>query len=193
MPPETITNLRDAADQPARADSDDATITMPIGVFKESVDWKIKATNKEFNSPKEELVMIASRLETLRSVMAFQIELLASELTKIRLESITQDKERRIEWAISNCGLKSFKFFTKDGGWQDIDSKYLIQEILFSFRRGHGRYIRGMSSTRYNNNAGDTHKGEEQFRVKLKDQLAHLLGKEPRVAKEEQGYAIYYS
>ncbi len=190
MSRDTITNLRDAADQLVRAALDDATITKPLGELKESLEGKLSEVNKEIKSLKGELVTIASRIETLRIEMR---ETLVSEWAKFSSKSTEQDKQRRIEWAMSNCGLKSFKFFTEESRWNQVDSKDLIQDILLWFRRGSGRYIRGMSATEYSGNSGKDEKGEEQFRVKLKDQLAHLLGKEPRVAKEEQGYAIYYS
>lgn len=168
MPCENNLKLREAADQLVKAALEDATITKPLTSFKESVEAKFDAHGREIDFVKE-------------------------ELKKMNAELIQQSQDRRLEWAISNCAINSFKFYTSVNQVNPIDSTDLARQALFAFRTGKGQYITDGSMIKRSYNQVENENGEKLFRDNMVKQIHQLMGRPPRLAKAEQGYAIYYS
>ena len=106
-----------------------------------------------------------------------------------------QVKNQKLEWAIMNANLGSFKYFQKDNSEHAIDSTVFVKTVLLSFRRGVGQYITNRSMERYHFHADKTpiDAGEQRFRDALVSQVHDLVGSRPRVALAGNGYAIYFS
>lgn len=128
-----------------------------------------------------------SKLNTLDQ----SISNLKEEVAKMNSAMANQAKNQRLEWAISNAGINSFKHHEK-GGFSLVESTAIVQSVLLSFKKGPGHYItdRSMTGYRYGQNAEE---GEKQFRDALSNQIHALTGQKPRIALADNGYAIYYS
>ena len=165
---EKITKLREAADELVKAAVDEATLTKPLTLFKESVEGKFDAQSKSIDSLKE-------------------------ELKRMNAELVQQSQDRRLEWAISNCSVNSFKYYTSTNQTNPLDSADLARQALFAFRTGKGQYITDGSTIRKSYNAVENENGEKQFRDNMVKQIHQLMGRPPRLAMADQGYALYYS
>lgn len=118
-----------------------------------------------------------------------EIKDLKGQMVKMNDEIL---KTQRLEWAITNSDLGSFKYYDKDD-YNPQDSSDFVKDILLAFRRGIGHYINDRSVDPYYVRDNDAEAGEYNFREKLKKQIHELIGKEPLIVEEEDGYLIYYS
>ena len=136
---------------------------------------------------------IEKSLESLSTLVDSKLNALNQSISNldravVKLNSVisNQEKDQKLQWAISNAGLNSFKYYAKDT-YSRIESTNFVKTILFSFRKGTGHYITNCSMTDY------SEEGETQFREALCTQIHELIGQKPRIAIAELGYAIYYS
>ena len=182
------TKLRDAADSLVKLAIEDAIVSQPITLFKESVEKKLDATSKTFRALNEELRNIKSELTEQSEELRLQrtsLEALKSEMANAFAK---HSKDRKLEWAISNCHLRTFKYYNSANHASPIESTSLVREILICFRQDVGIVFEGgwMTKTR-------DQKGESEFREKLQNQLHELLGHKPRLANGSEGWSIHYS
>jgi hypothetical protein len=103
----------------------------------------------------------------------------------------TQDKHRRIEFALGHCNLGTFQYSF------GIRSEDLVKKILLNFRKGSGYYI-SIEKT-LSNCSGCSNEtkltSHQQFRDALTAQLFTLLGVEPvwdAEPEEDGGRVIRY-
>ena len=178
--------LREAADQLLKAAYEDDPVVKSITSHMESINTQLTSFRSELKSIQTELVKLNGTIGEQSKDKSIQDEL------KKQTNMLTdQSKARRLEWALANCKVNSFRYFSK-GEWQDKDCAEFVQLCLFAFREGTGYYITDRSMRQYRKDKEDG-EFEKQFRDKLVKQLHQLLGVKPRVAEAEHGYAIYYS
>ena len=173
-----IDKMREAADQLVKVALDEATITKPIISLREGLDSGFKSQNNVLVSIMEEVANMKSIVQS--------FETLKSGVGDLKAQLILLSKQRSVEWALSNCSLNSFDYYTKDG--QTCKSSEIARLCLLAFRIEFGRYINDGFMDRYNKND----ETQKQFREKLQEQLHELLGKKPRIAKAEHGWCVYY-
>ena len=125
---------------------------------------------------------------------------LKDEVVKLNSAIARLTKNQQLEWAISNAGLNSFKFYDKDIGDfnNHVESTSLVKNILFFFRKDRGRYITNRSMKPYKEYnrvtpQAEVDEGEKLFRAALSTQIHELIGQEPRIALADKAYAIYNS
>lgn len=134
------------------------------------------------------------------SLISFQIsiesklDILNQSIINLTREISKQGLNNRVDWAIANAGTNSFKFYVKNRN-KPVDSTEFVRKVLMSFRRGTGRFIGDFSMIRYDgfHTPLEIEEGECQFRTELSNQIQDLICKMPRIAREDKGYAIYYS
>jgi hypothetical protein len=63
---------------------------------------------------------------------------LKEQMVKLNENVATQTKNQKLEWAISNAGINSFKFYTKDNDYSGVESTGFVKTVLLSFRKGTG-------------------------------------------------------
>ena len=123
-----------------------------------------------------------SKMNTLNQ----SISNLKEEVVGLNSAIARQEKNQKLQWAITNAGLNSFEFYMKD---KLIESTSFVVAILLSFRKGTGHYITNRR-LKYSGNLEDD---EKQFRDALSTQIHDLLSQKPPIAVAENGHAIYYS
>ena len=150
-------------------------IDKAVESLKSSNDAKLNTVNQSMSTLKDEVVKLNSAIARLT-------------------------KNQQLEWAISNAGLNSFKFYDKDIGDfnNHVESTSLVKNILFFFRKDRGRYITNRSMKPYKEYnrvtpQAEVDEGEKLFRAALSTQIHELIGQEPRIALADKAYAIYYS
>ena len=168
-----------------------------LSIGKESLDCLKELTigsssiEKSIESMKTSMDSKINTLDQSISNLTEEVSELKEEVSELKEELALQSKNQKLEWAFSNAGYKSFKYYYKNNS-QQIDSKNLVQGILISFRQGKGNYTCDHSMTPYFGNQ-KVEKGEKQFRDALSDQINDLIGHMPRITLEDNGYVIYYS
>ena len=91
------------------------SVLQSVVAVKDSFDSKLNTLNQSVTDLKEQMVRLN--------------ELLAA-----------QTKNQKVEWAISNAGINSFKFYPKDNDYSGVESTGFVKTVLLSFRKGTGRY-----------------------------------------------------
>jgi chromosome segregation ATPase len=88
-------------------------VQQSIAAVKASFDSKLNTLNQSLTDLKEQIV-------------------------KLNEKVATQTKNQKLEWAISNAGTNSFKFYTKDNDYSGVESTGFVKTVLLSFRKGLG-------------------------------------------------------
>jgi hypothetical protein len=112
---------------------------------------------------------------------------LKDEINGLKKTMSDIQKDARLQWAINNPGIGSFKYYDA-GKWTERDSSEFVKSVLINFRKNSGYYIH----SRCMDSCHSKEEGEKEFRDALSDQIHGLIGKKPRIAMAEHGYAIYY-
>jgi uncharacterized protein YycO len=147
------------------------------------------------NETVEELRKISVNSESVQtSIIAMNKNLteLKEQMIKVNEKVSAQIKNQRLDWALENIGINSFRFYVKDTNSNSVESTGFVKTILMSFRTENGYYITNRSLTQYHY-GNDMSEGEKQFREALTSQIHELIGHKPRIAMAERGHAIYYS
>ena len=71
---------------------------------------------------------------------------LKEDVSELKKELALQTKNQKLEWAFSNAGYNSFKYYKK-GGYGEVDSKIFVQDIMLGFKQGRGYDITNKSMT----------------------------------------------
>jgi hypothetical protein len=136
----------------------------------------------------EPMMELKNSFETKLDNLAESINNLIEEVALLNYQIALEAKNHKLEWAIANSSINSFKYATgvgADGTKCVVDSTQLAKSVLLAFRRGSGVCI---------SNCGNTLDGSEQeFLKALVLQIQELLGHEPRLARKDAGHFIYYS
>jgi hypothetical protein len=144
----------------------------------------------------QELKTVSKNLLSLKESLDSNINTLYQKLSTFESNVAHQSKNQRLEWAIENVKINTFKYSdeTPNGYYGMIDSDGLVKKILFAFRKDLGECIPDCYyiPDSMKSNADDS--GKVAFREALSNQMHELFGHKPRITLEADGqYKIYYS
>jgi hypothetical protein len=109
----------------------------------------------------------------------------------------TQERMKRIEFAVDQCSHAMFTYYPKADSFQVARSEMLVKNILLSFHQGFGYYIPlEMTLTHHNDCRSYEARlaSHQQFRDALTELLHTILGVKPVWSEPEQngGRMIMY-
>jgi hypothetical protein len=170
-----------------------------LAIGKETVEG-LKRLSVNSTSIEKSVESLKQSQESKMNTLIQSIAELKKEMTDLNANVVRQTKHQTLEWAISNAGMDSFKYYKKDNrstyhGGSDVASTELVRSVLMWFRQGMGAYIENNSLTPYlsNDTKEKDEEGEKKFRDALSTQIHNLTGQKPRIVMSDGRYVIYYS
>lgn len=155
-----------------------SSISTKNNVSQKNFDVKINAINQHISK-------LSSDVVKTNTLLGVQNSLLESQL-----------KLKQLEIAIARTHIQKFTYYMGDSGDSDYaqESTELVKDILDYFMFDYGyklsdtAYVEKMDH--YDSEEDD---GKLQFRTNIKDQIEFLIGREPNLVENSDGYySIFY-
>lgn len=164
------------------------------GIKSISADLQGRGSNdsETLNSIQAQVGALNSKVDTLNS----KVDTLNSNIVKMQatMSSIdtslkTQERLKRIEFALDECSHGVFSYYTNDNSYNNERSDALVKSILLNFRKGFGYYIpleMRLTQPSYGRSNEDKLALNQKFRDALTEQLYTILGVKPVWSEPEQ-------
>ena len=127
---------------------------------------------------------VVAAIESLKTSFDAKINLLKSDISSMKAIMEEEQKQTRLYRARECVNLSSFIYYA-DG--YKKESKDLAKEVLMWFSLGYGYNLPNGRMSYYEEN-------HQAFRDKFSNQVKALIGRDPRLVKNENGvWTMYYS